>query len=35
VDPTRLGRLVGRLTPEEMKEVDAAMRRVLALDLPW
>lgn len=32
VDPTRLGRWVGRLTHREMVELDAALRLVLALD---
>ncbi len=35
VSPERLGELVGHLGPEEFQQVTQAMRRVLALDLPW
>jgi len=31
VDPTRLGANVGRLTPAEMQQIDAALRIVLRL----
>lgn len=31
VDPSRLGQRVGRLTPEDLRAVDAALRLVLGL----
>ena len=32
VDPTRLGELVGRVSREELKEIDTSLRLVLELD---
>ena len=35
VDPARLGCQVGRVDPEDMRALNDAIRRVLAVDLPW